>query len=353
MYRAAFAASLCLLNLMHRFRMLGAIAWGQTWTNARWGRVREVPVRNSVLLLVVLSLTQIVGAAAQQPRHSLAPSVPRAPNTPPVLPHLPPYAPSRRPVLRLPPPPHFGWGLPRVQPEASASGVGGAGKGALVGLGVGLAAGLVAALVFGPRVRGGPRGLHCGARRRRRRLGCRYWRHRGGFNSEGLTRTRLLRPGCDVSRQTLASWARESNPRARIFSRFACHPRECLSRSLTHRERPWVAPFPRRADPPFGKWQPLALLDSPGAAFKISRTIATLDKGTPGQSRGRNATGPRSPPQCRTPDATKDPTTAEPPSPEEAPGVSLKQSPIQSSNLHDISCSGTAARSPGLLSPGR
>lgn len=68
MYRAAFAGRQCLLNLMHPFRVLGAIASGQMWTKARWRRVRETPVRNRVLLLVVLSLTQIVGATAQQPR---------------------------------------------------------------------------------------------------------------------------------------------------------------------------------------------------------------------------------------------------------------------------------------------
>ena len=38
MYRAAFAGSQCLLNLNHRFRVLGAIASGQTWTKARWRR---------------------------------------------------------------------------------------------------------------------------------------------------------------------------------------------------------------------------------------------------------------------------------------------------------------------------
>jgi hypothetical protein len=46
-----------------------------------------------------------------------------------------------------------------------------------------------------------------------------------------------------------------------------------------------------------------------------SRSVATpLEQGTPGESRGRKATGPRRPPRRRTvfpPDATKDPTTAE------------------------------------------
>src|SRR4029077_16399287 len=37
----------------------------------------------------------------------------------------------------------------------------------------------------------------------------------------------------------------------------------------------------------------------------------STDKGTPGKSRGRKATGPRSPPRRRTLDATKDPKTAE------------------------------------------
>ena len=161
MYRAAFAASLCLLNLMHRFRMLGAIACGQTWTKARWGRVREIPVWNSVLLLVVLSLTQMVGAAAQQPRHSLAPSVPAAQHTsclgpPPSIRTLAATCAqiAASTTLRL--------GPPQGPAEASASAVGGAGKGALVGLGVGLAAGLIAALVFGPGCEEGHAGCTAG-----------------------------------------------------------------------------------------------------------------------------------------------------------------------------------------------
>jgi len=40
------------------------------------------------------------------------------------------------------------------------------------------------------------------------------------------------------------------------------------------------------------------------------RGATVHDKGTPGQSRGRKATGPRSPPRRRAADATKVPTTA-------------------------------------------
>ena len=55
-----------------------------------------------------------------------------------------------------------------------------------------------------------------------------------------------------------------------------------------------------------------ALLTSP--VPPPNSCLPSLDKGTPGESRGRNATGPRRPPQRLTvypPDATKDPTTAE------------------------------------------
>ena len=149
MCRAAFAASLCLLNLIHSFRMVG--------------RVREVParMRSSALLLVVLSLTQIVGAAAQQASHSLAPSVPAARHSsclgpPPSILTLPATCAqiAASTTLRL--------GRPQDPAEASASAAGGAGKGALVGLGVGLAAGLVAALVFGPGCEEGHAGCTAG-----------------------------------------------------------------------------------------------------------------------------------------------------------------------------------------------
>ena len=68
----------------------------------------------------------------------------------------------------------------------------------------------------------------------------------------------------------------------------------------------------------------LALLEANRNAFErglltssVPRLISgrtPFDKGTPGESRGRKATGPRRPPRRRTvfpPDATKDPTTAE------------------------------------------
>jgi probable HAF family extracellular repeat protein len=53
-------------------------------------------------------------------------------------------------------------------------------------------------------------------------------------------------------------------------------------------------------------------LDSTGTG--LHPRAPSLDKGTPGETRGRKATGPRRPPRRRTvapPDATKDPTTAE------------------------------------------
>jgi hypothetical protein len=135
MCRAAFAASLCLLNL--------------------------IPVRNIVLLLGVLSLTQIVGAAAQQPRHSLAPSVAAAQHAscsspPPSMRTLAATCAQLAAFTTLRPRP------PQGPAEASASAVGGAGKGALVGLGVGLAVGLVAALVFGPECEEGHAGCIAG-----------------------------------------------------------------------------------------------------------------------------------------------------------------------------------------------
>jgi hypothetical protein len=54
-----------------------------------------------------------------------------------------------------------------------------------------------------------------------------------------------------------------------------------------------------------------AVLDASGTALYGVTTSSSNDKGTPGQSRGRKATGPRSPPRRRTVGATKDPTTAE------------------------------------------
>ena len=117
MYRAAFAASLCLLNF--------------------------------------------VGAAAQQPSHSLAPSVPAAGPASCLSP--PPSIRTRAATCaqiaastRLRP------GPPQGPADASASAVGDYGKGALVGLGVGLTAGLVAALVFGPGCEEGHAGCTAG-----------------------------------------------------------------------------------------------------------------------------------------------------------------------------------------------
>jgi len=137
----------------------------------------------SLCLLVVLSLTQAVGAAAQH-----ASCLDPPPSTRTLAATCAQIAASTG--LRL--------GPPQGPAEASASAVGGAGKGALVGLGVGVTAGLIAALVFGPGCEEGHAGCTAGLVVGGAALGAGIGAIVGALTGKGLTRTRLLRPGCDV-----------------------------------------------------------------------------------------------------------------------------------------------------------